>query len=256
MFSRINLFGCGHLPHVNSFNKNEKSAVSAAIPEIIGVAVIAQNVNPTNDGGVIQKEQEVHGVFQKLPPDVIRNISEILSEQDPGGVQRLELAYPPFNRLIDRRVRCISGVSQNGLSLKKLSEDERTDKKIVLAAIKNNPNAFKHCSEEMKNDKEVVLTAVKKSGALLFDASEAMKSDEEVCITAVTQNGMALRYVSQDLRDTRSVCIAAVKQNALSLCYASENMKDDLDVVRTALEKDIRSLQYASERFRELQAFF
>lgn len=253
MFSRINLFGCGHLPHVNSFNKNEKSAVSAAIPE---VAVIAQNTNPTNDVGILQKEQEVLGVFQKLPPDVIRNISEILSEQDPGGVQRLELAYPPFNRLIDRRVRCISGVSQNGLSLKKLSEDERTDKKIVLAAIKNNPNAFKHCSEEMKNDKEVVLTAVKKSGALLFDASEAMKSDEEVCITAVTQNGMALRYVSQDLRDTRSVCIAAVKQNALSLCYASENMKDDLDVVRTALEKDIRSLQYASERFRELQAFF
>ena len=47
-------------------------------------------------------------------------------------------------------------------------------------------------AEELKSDREIVLAAVKESGDALEFATEELKGDRELILAAVKQNGFAL----------------------------------------------------------------
>ena len=47
---------------------------------------------------------------------------------------------------------------------REIQYEDRNDKQIVLAAVRQNGRALHYASDEMKNDREVVLAAVKQRG--------------------------------------------------------------------------------------------
>ena len=64
----------------------------------------------------------------------------------------------------------------NNLLYKKL----KSEKEVVLAAVKQNGNALEYASENLKADKEVVLAAVKQDASSIKYASNDLKEDEDI----------------------------------------------------------------------------
>lgn len=57
-------------------------------------------------------------------------------------------------------------VKLDGLKLSDLSEELRSDKEIVLAAIEQNPYAIQFASQKLRDDEEVVEAALKKRSSI------------------------------------------------------------------------------------------
>ena len=68
-------------------------------------------------------------------------------------------------------------MQQNGDALEYVSKELRSDREIVLAAVKQNGDALKHASEELQCDRKTALAAVKQSGIALEYACEELRSD-------------------------------------------------------------------------------
>jgi hypothetical protein len=83
------------------------------------------------------------------------------------------------------------------------------DRNETLAAVKEDGMALRRASEEFKGDREVVLAAVRQYGAALLFASQELREDREVVLAAVRQNGEALLFASQKLQRDPEVLAAA-----------------------------------------------
>ena len=117
--------------------------------------------------------------------------------------------------------------------------NEKSDRKAVLAAVKEYGYALKNASEDLKADREIVLAAVKQNGGVLKNASEDLKADREIVLAAVKQNGYALQYVSEDLKADREIELAAVKQNGDALQFASDDLKADREIVLKIIHSNL-----------------
>jgi hypothetical protein len=110
-----------------------------------------------------------------------------------------------------------------GANLKKfLSKEaqESMDGKVefgdALRAIERNDFDLKNASDQMKSNKVVVLAAVMKRGKALEFASDDMKNTEDVVVAAVTQDGKALKWASKEMKSKEAIVVAAVKQDVAS----------------------------------------
>ncbi len=69
-----------------------------------------------------------------------------------------------------------------------------------MESIRKHAGVLAYISDELKSDKEFVLAAVQNNGLALEYASEDLKSDKEVVLEAIENNGRAFEYASKDLR--------------------------------------------------------
>jgi hypothetical protein len=107
--------------------------------------------------------------------------------------------------------------------------DEKSDRKAVLAAVKESATALEHASEDLKADREIVLAALESGPVALKFASENLKDDREIVLAAVKKYVRALEYASEDLKDDRDIVLAAVKQDGDAIKYASNRLKQEFD---------------------------
>jgi len=73
----------------------------------------------------------------------------------------------------------------------------------TLDLVKRHGYLLHFASDEIKSDRKVVLAAVTQFGSALEYASEELKNDREIVLAAVTQNGNALVYAGQQLKNDR-----------------------------------------------------
>ena len=130
----------------------------------------------------------------------------------------------------DREI-VLTAVKQNGLALKS-SDELRSDREFMLAAVKENNLTLKFASIELLSDREFMLAAEKEVVWAAKYASPKLRSDREFMLAAAKQNFRALEYSSNELRSDREFMLAAVKQNVSSLEYASDELKADLIAMR------------------------
>jgi hypothetical protein len=119
------------------------------------------------------------------------------------------------------------------------------DRELATAAVRTQGLALKYVSAEFQADRDVVIQAVRQHGGALEYASADLKADRGVVIEAVRQDGSALMYASVGLRADRGVVIEAVRQYGEALRYARSNLKADRGVVLDAVRQDGFALQYA-----------
>lgn len=198
----LNMFCCGFAPRVHSFNKNQETQT---IETHSGSTLDQENIpsfqfQNSNENFKIQSQSEPKNILKELPSDILRRISEIVVREDPRALYNLELAYPPIRKSIDKRIRYISGVSQNGTALRKLSVEYRKDKEIVLAAVRNTGLALRYAVEYFSDDKEVVLAAIRQNPMTLRYASHRLRDDADVVRTALEIDMRALQYASERFR--------------------------------------------------------
>lgn len=83
--------------------------------------------------------------------------------------------------------------------LKYVSDELRSDKDVVLEAVKSNGLGLRYASPSLRDDIEVVLAAVKQNGVAIQYSSDRLKNDLEVVVEAICNNYYALRYIPKDM---------------------------------------------------------
>lgn len=106
----------------------------------------------------------------------------------------------------------------------------RSDKEVVLAAVKEFGYNFRYASDTLKSDRPFVLEALEQEGtpecsALKF-ASEDLKSDKQFILEAVKRNGRSLEWASDDLRNDKEVVLEAVRQYRFAYQHASAEIQE------------------------------
>lgn len=128
----------------------------------------------------------------------------------------------------------------------KLDDIERICKK----QIKENFNFIKeYISPKLRSNKEVVLEAVKESGYALIYASKELRNDKEVVLAAVKQKGYVLEFASEELRNDKEVVLAAIKENGNALQFASEKLQEEFKpLIPKQAKIMLKELQSPSEK--------
>ena len=85
-----------------------------------------------------------------------------------------------------------------------------------VAALDLNEEAVKKLAEELKADKEIVLKAVSNNGIALEYASYWLRGDKEIALKAVKNNIYAVKYVLEELRGDKEVILEVICDDGTS----------------------------------------
>ena len=88
----------------------------------------------------------------------------------------------------------------NGLLLRLATEEQRSNRATVRAAVRRTGEALQFASNELKGDREIVLEAIKQDAFALQHASSALRADRDIVLEAVRSIPSALRYAAENVR--------------------------------------------------------
>mmetsp|Transcript_154140 Transcript_154140/g.272128 ORF Transcript_154140/g.272128 Transcript_154140/m.272128 type:complete len:284 (+) Transcript_154140:75-926(+) len=153
-------------------------------------------------------------------------------------------------RLDPRFAKMIRDIETGQLHLKDIDDELRSDRDIVLAALRRDGHSLQFVSDALRSDPDVVLAAVKISGRSLEYASTSLQADKELVMLAVSQDGLAIRYADRQLRSDLDVVLAAVKQNGFALEMVPSDMQARHDVASLALQQEGEAFQFLSDSLK------
>jgi hypothetical protein len=189
--------------------------------------------------------------YQKIKEDE----DEIIKYQKQKEA-KMEISDSSACKLLrsDREV-VLNAVKKRGYDLKYASEELQNDEFIVMEAIKEDFFVFKIISEELKqklgNNREFVLECVKKCGLALDVFPKIYDKDYEIILNAVKTYGNSLKFACEEFKNDRIIVMEAVKNWGCSLEYTSEKLKDDDIIVLESIRNNHAVLMYASERLQK-----
>jgi hypothetical protein len=119
-----------------------------------------------------------------------------------------------FNTLyLDFEVARIA-VSQNGLSIAYVSQDNQNNFDIAMAAVKQKGLALRFASHELRNQREIVNAAVKQFGMAILLSNKAFQQDRKIALAAISQTADAVSCISPTLLEDKAFMLTALKQNS------------------------------------------
>ncbi|EFC37507.1 predicted protein [Naegleria gruberi] len=104
--------------------------------------------------------------------------------------------------------------------------------------------------EEFKSNKEIMLKAIKFGPTAINYASKELQNDEEFVLEAAQINGMVLNHVLPKFKHNRNVVMKAVQQNGMSLSHACNELQNDIEIVQNALKSHVCAFEYAGYKLR------
>ena len=179
--------------------------------------------------------------FDKIDPSfkADREIILLAYENDDSGwnSHASKEDYVPKEFIND--VEVISAAVKAGWSLDKVPEGLKEDKNILMAGVQNDPRSYEKLSDEQKNDEEILLAAMesKKGGSFYTPfkfASDELKSNKALVLKVLSKSGNSLEHVSDELKKNKEVVLEAAKQSGYSLQHADENFLQDREIVMYA----------------------
>ena len=119
----------------------------------------------------------------------------------------------------------------------------RSDKEVVLAAMRQKEDALELASDGLRNDREFVMQVLRDysirspSGGsrVLKFASTGLQSDREVVLVAVYRDGDMLEFASYNLRLDTKILLEAVRGKGCALMFAGGPPPELTDVEKAAL---------------------
>jgi hypothetical protein len=161
-------------------------------------------------------------------------------------------------------------LKQKGHLLKDFSQEERSNRILVLHAVANFGEALEFASEDLRNDKEIVIKAVTNNSMALRFASPAMREDIDVLQIALgdLRNPRPLQFAIRPPKDLvlphlgrdglsllyvpvvdKEMIMTAVSQNGMALHYVKVQ---DADMVMAAVRQNGMALQYVAHATKEV----
>jgi hypothetical protein len=143
-------------------------------------------------------------------------------------------------------------MSKCGFNLRLASEEQRNNKDIVLAAVRNVGWAMEYASTGLKSDQlfflNVLRTPMMHSAFRFFN--QALRFDRDNAILAVSVCGPNLQFTSPQWQDDNEIAQIALGSSFISLNYLPERFKDDEAIMLAAVNDNSYFLNRASKRLR------
>ena len=154
----------------------------------------------------------------------------------------LETVLPVENRrsiealrgLLERKSTAIATVQRYALDLRRLDNNMRADRDVVMAAVKQVGWSLGYASDDLKNERDIVKAAIDQNGLALGYASQEIRKDRSMVMAAINKTGYAYQYACAELKQDVSVAIAAVKQNQNVFDMMSIRLQRNPDIIEAA----------------------
>mmetsp|Transcript_22077 Transcript_22077/g.61866 ORF Transcript_22077/g.61866 Transcript_22077/m.61866 type:complete len:549 (+) Transcript_22077:77-1723(+) len=127
-----------------------------------------------------------------------------------------------------------AAVQRLGGMLEYVSDDLRSNRRIVFAAVQQDGRALRFAAPSLCADHEVVLAAVQHTGSVLQHAADVLRSNREIVHAAVVQYGCALKYAAAEFSNDRELVLSAVCQDGRAIRYASDQLQADPEIQQAA----------------------
>jgi len=204
---------------------------------------------------------ELHGNIHQLVKEKYfwRNEEDELELDDYAIMHDIKLGADIFNNNDDQenyidvslhdlknRETIISLLKEDGLYLKNLDEQDRSDKELIDIALDSNREAFNYIPDKLKEDKDFIVELVSKDGDLLEYVNDDFKKDKELVLSAINSSAYALEYAHESFQTDKETVLLAVTKNARSLEYATEALQADEDILLEVIKNDVWAFKYAS----------
>lgn len=187
------------------------------------------------------KLKHVHNIF--------RNDEEIVYEAAKAGIGNT-LKYASIKFRSDKKI-VLACVKNNGLTLFYASDELKNDKQIVYAALKNNYNCYTYISEELQNNKEIISKVLKYSDNLNFD-SQFLKTIKILVLEVLKlKKNYLIESLSEELKNDYDILLAAVNNFGYNLRFGSEILQDNYNIVSAAVKNKGLSIKFASYRLQK-----
>ena len=192
-------------------------------------------------------------VYEKVPIYLWTDWIEHASEEDRNDVGFMRklvahrgecLRLAPDVLKSDRKI-VMNAIKDFDYAIVFASEELQNDREFVKQALQARPGVIQYVKERFKNDRELALIVVRKYGAYIEDLSEELQRDPKVINAALGQNMANLRYMSELVRDNREVVLQAVSQSGHMLEYVSDRLRADKEVVLAAVPSAWNALSFA-----------
>jgi len=170
-------------------------------------------------------------------------------QPDPA-LENIEENKGPIVRSEKRLV--IDLVLENPMELQSVKEEYKNDYDIVLAAVKADGLALQFASEELRNHFDIVWAAVDCDGLALEFASKELQDNEEIVLKSFpvkfgSINKSPLQFASERLQSKKEVVLEAIKVKAIAFLSANISLQYNVDFAIEAVKANKRVLPYVSE---------
>lgn len=152
--------------------------------------------------------------------------------------------FTPFSQ---EKIGMINSVTTIPYLLGSLTDAQKQDFDIVLAAVRRDGTALQFASPELKDNEDIVFAAVTNAGIALKFASNRLKNDMNISIAAIENSHHSFWEVSPLLRLKKDFAVKAVEKNASVLDSLLPEISYDEDVVLAAVRQDGRLLYHRGE---------
>ena len=117
----------------------------------------------------------------------------------------------------------------------------KTDKEILLAALKSNIKAYHHVADHLKYDPEILD---------LYKAE--ISFEEQILIARMKKNsGHNLKLCKDDWRDDRDLVLAAVSNDGSVLEIVNYFLKADKEIVLATLKSGVKAYNHVADYFKD-----
>lgn len=158
-----------------------------------------------------------------------------------GGINGVEF-FVERNKEEQTMESVMTLVQENGLFLKQVKEDLKTDQ-VVELALRQNGRAIAYVSNPTEAQR--VLAVQTNPHAI----SEIKNKTKKVCLEAVKRNGLVLNYIQNQ---TKEVCLEAIRQNPIAMRFVRPGMYDK-ELFSIAVEKDWRLLEFVPKEMQDIE---
>ena len=204
-----------------------------------------------NDMEVVLAAIQKDGRAISYASDNLKKNVDLVFESLKKGAGLSYFTYLPFD--LQTRENLLLTLKNGGGDIDLIPIDLRSDKEILMFAIKYYAKNLSQASAELKNDKEIVLAAVKSSGEVLEYVSDELRNDPEIVLAAVSQNGAALKFASEEMKNNKEITITAVSNKHCSnsylpaIAYVGNILKNDKDIILKSFEGGLYSKIFEME---------
>lgn len=142
------------------------------------------------------------------------------------------------DRIIEDNIekqQAIAEVTIDGMNLKNMSQELRSDRDVIMAAVKQNGNSLQYSLKETERLDVEGLAII----------SYNPREDKDIVMAALANNAFALAHASSEMQNERDIVLAAVSNNGLSIIHASHRLRDDYEIVFNAISQNKHAIEKA-----------
>jgi hypothetical protein len=157
---------------------------------------------------------------------------------------------PLFHEFLKNRTIALASVTGNVLYFESIDNTLKSDRDIVVTAVKNDGFAIRYVTDpQLRDDKEIVLLALqslpfwnKVDGveSVLECVSTRLRNDRQIIRTALQNNWKTVIYASLELRCDRDIMLDAITQNGAAFEYCPSTLATDKQFVLEALNRQYK----------------